>query len=97
MDYAFHYWTQTAHTKAEAQALAATIGREIPQGTNEFYSGLMYRLRRLFVSGQDTPANMAPLLGPSWQEGADIHKQLEEEDALRKQREFNRMIEEQDL
>lgn len=73
---AFQYWTQTAHTKPEAQALATRIGLDIPQGTvHGFHSGLMYPLHRLVTSGEDTPANMAILLGPTWKSAADIHKQ----------------------
>lgn len=76
MDNAFQYWTQTAHTKPEAQALAARLGLEILQGTmRRSQSGLMYPLRRLVISLEDTSAKMAVLLGPNWQTAADSHKQ----------------------
>ena len=31
-----------------------------------FKAGLMYPLRPLIISGEDTPANMATLFGPTW-------------------------------
>lgn len=63
MDDAFQHWAQTAHTRSEAQVLAARIGLEIPQGNmREFQSSLMIPMRRLVSSGEDTPANMAILL-----------------------------------
>jgi hypothetical protein len=64
---AMKYWVETAPTKPEAQALATRLGLEFPDGFTGFKAGMMYPMRRLIVSGEDTPANMLLLFGPTWE------------------------------
>ncbi|CAL8576096.1 hypothetical protein XPA_001987 [Xanthoria parietina] len=69
----FYYWNNAAHTKPEAQQLAAELALEIPAGgqlTTGLKSGLMYPIRRLIITGKDTPANYTALLGPLWESKA---------------------------
>ncbi|KAI4280629.1 MAG: hypothetical protein L6R38_004310 [Xanthoria sp. 2 TBL-2021] len=69
----FYYWNNTAHTKPEAQELAAELALEIPAGaqmTTGFKSGIVYPIRRLIVTGTDTPTNYTTLLGPLWESKA---------------------------
>lgn len=76
MGEAFNYWTHIAYTKPEARALATRLGLDIPERTmSGFKCGLMYPMRRLVIAGEDTPANMEILFGPTWQAQRDIHKE----------------------
>ena len=73
------YWNHDAHTDAEACVLAERLGLHIPSGTlhekDAYRSLLCYPLRRLIISGEDTPANKALLLGPTWEaDTADLHQ-----------------------
>ncbi|MCJ1465210.1 hypothetical protein MMC07_003826 [Pseudocyphellaria aurata] len=63
----FRYWNNVAPTKPEAQALAARLGLEFPTSYFGFKAGLLYPVRRLIVTGEDTPANLEILLGPLWE------------------------------
>ncbi|KAL8658198.1 MAG: hypothetical protein Q9226_001197 [Calogaya cf. arnoldii] len=73
------YWNHMAHTKPEAQALAAELRLEIPAGgqmPTGFKSGILYPIRRLIVTGTDNPTNYTSLLGPLWEsKAAEIIKQ----------------------
>jgi hypothetical protein len=61
------YWLNTVHTKPEARELAARLQLHMPRGEmHGFKAGLVYPMRRLIISGEDTPANMATLFGPTW-------------------------------
>ena len=62
MSGAWQYWNHEAHTKPEACALATRLGLEIPQG--RAYA-MTYPMRRLIVTGEDTPENKAILFGPT--------------------------------
>lgn len=64
------YWTAVAHSQPAAQALAERLGLSLIQpdaGTVGMKSGLIYPIRRLVVTGEDTPENMEILLGPEWE------------------------------
>ncbi|KAG8532349.1 uncharacterized protein KY384_002834 [Bacidia gigantensis] len=64
----FNYWNNTAPTKPEAQALAARLGLDFPSNSPHGYQcGLVYPIRRLIVTGEDSPENYAILLGPLWE------------------------------
>lgn len=71
-----YYWNHVASTQPEAQALAVRLGLEFPESYVGFKSGLVYPIRRLIITGEDTPANLALLLGPLWEikEGAIVKK-----------------------
>lgn len=71
------YWNETAHKKPAARALATRLGLHLPERLAPgIESGLMYPMRRLIISGEDTPENKAILFGPSWEAGtAQLHKQ----------------------
>ncbi|KAL8656038.1 MAG: hypothetical protein Q9210_000526 [Variospora velana] len=75
----FHYWNRIAPTKPGAQALAAELGLNTPAAGHSmtgFKSGILYPIRRLLITGTDTPANYTTLLGPLWNiKAADAIKQ----------------------
>lgn len=73
---AYAYWRQ-AHSKPEAQTLASRLNLDLPRGTvYGLIDGMMYPMRRLIIAGEDTPANMAILFGPTWKaDTAEIHRQ----------------------
>lgn len=73
----WNYWNNTAHTKPEAPTLATRLGLHLPEGlAHGIESGLMYPMRRLIISGEDTPEKKAILLRPSWEAGTvQLHKQ----------------------
>ena len=69
---AYAYWLQ-AYTRPEAQALASRLGLELPrENTYGFRSGTKYPIRRLIITGEDTPDNMAIFFGPTWK--ADMER-----------------------
>lgn len=73
---AFEYWTHIAYKKPEARALATRLGLDVPQGTMQGYKcGLIYPMRRLVISGEDSSANMAILFGSSWESVDEMHKE----------------------
>ncbi|KAI4150658.1 MAG: hypothetical protein LQ341_001059, partial [Variospora aurantia] len=75
----FYYWNRIAPTKPGAQALAAELGLDTPAAGHSrtgFKSGILYPIRRLIITGADTPANYTTLLGPLWNiKAADTIKQ----------------------
>ncbi|KAL9609486.1 MAG: hypothetical protein Q9167_005751 [Letrouitia subvulpina] len=82
----FYYWNNTASMKPEAQALATRLGLDIPVNTIYGYkSGLIYPIRRLIITAEDTPENYALLLGPLWNAKAmDIIKKTRIEGSPRR-------------
>lgn len=63
----FYYWNYVAITKPEAQTLASRLGLDFPAGLQDApKSGLIYPIRRLITTGEDTPTNYTTLLGPLW-------------------------------
>ncbi|KAL8974955.1 MAG: hypothetical protein Q9197_000796 [Variospora fuerteventurae] len=75
----FYYWNRIAPIKPGAQALAAELGLDTPaagDSTTGLKSGILYPIRRLIITGTDTPANYTTLLGPLWNiKAADAIKQ----------------------
>ncbi|MCJ1245313.1 hypothetical protein MMC30_002517 [Trapelia coarctata] len=78
---AFDYWRTTAFSSPLARALASQLNLDLFDPSTTRYSiygldgpcfkgGLMYPVRRLVVTGQDTPENMVILFGPKWE--ADV-------------------------
>ena len=56
----FNYWNKIAYNQPAAQDLAAEIGLEFNNPDEQitgFKSGLEYPVRRLVVTGKDTPEN----------------------------------------
>ncbi|MCJ1465209.1 hypothetical protein MMC07_003825 [Pseudocyphellaria aurata] len=70
----FHYWNNVAPTKPDAQALATRLDLDFPSSYYGFKAGLEYPVRRLIITGEDTQANYALLLGPLWENEGDIIK-----------------------
>lgn len=68
-DAAHDFWLNQAHIDADAKALANRLRLELPGGKVVFgmVGGLMYPVRRLVVTGEDTPANFRTLFGPGWE------------------------------
>ncbi|ORY56421.1 uncharacterized protein BCR38DRAFT_414572 [Pseudomassariella vexata] len=59
-----HHWVYEAHLNEEARALAESLNLNLPQGSpGGLESSLLYPLRRLIVTGQDTLGNMQLLFG----------------------------------
>ena len=59
------YWLNTVHTKPEA---TARLQLHMPRGEmHGFKAGLAYPMCQLIISGEDPPANMAILFGPTWE------------------------------
>ncbi|KAL8804725.1 MAG: hypothetical protein Q9182_002417 [Xanthomendoza sp. 2 TL-2023] len=63
----YRYWNHVAQTKPEAQSLAQRLQLDFPTSPNDLQSTLMYPIRRLVVTGEDTPENLTLLLGPLWE------------------------------
>lgn len=64
-----HYWNYSAQLKQSAWILTGKIDTKFPvQVSSVFVRTVMHPLYRLVVTGQDTPDNMALLLGPTWEE-----------------------------
>ncbi|KAH6606335.1 hypothetical protein Trco_005488 [Trichoderma cornu-damae] len=66
VDAAFDHWNYQAYQKADARALAASVGMNIPTPQAQGHGlecGLMYPIRRLVVTGKDTPENFRILFG----------------------------------
>jgi hypothetical protein len=60
------YWLNTVHTKPEAGGSRARLQLHMPRGEmHGFKAGLVYPMRRLIISGEDTLANVATLFGPT--------------------------------
>lgn len=59
----FFFWNDEACKDARARALAESIGLEFPTTMYSFKAGLKYPLRRLVVTGTDTPENFGLLFG----------------------------------
>ncbi|KAL8684037.1 MAG: hypothetical protein Q9186_000067 [Xanthomendoza sp. 1 TL-2023] len=71
-----HYWNHIAQTKPEAQSLAQRLHLDFPTSSNGLQGVLMYPIRRLVITGEDTPENLTLLLGPLWEShlGQGRHK-----------------------
>lgn len=72
----FEYWVQSAHQSPAAVDLAKRLGLDLPTAETEgFKSGLMYPMRRLVITGEDTPKNKELFFGPNWEtETKDLHQ-----------------------
>ncbi|KAI4178876.1 MAG: hypothetical protein L6R41_008168 [Letrouitia leprolyta] len=72
----FEYWIQSAHQSPAAVDLAQRLGLDLPTPeTQGFKCGLMYPMRRLVITGEDTPENRAIFFGPDWEaETKDLHQ-----------------------
>jgi len=58
------FWLHQAHKNADARALADSLGLELPRGDPYgFKAGLKYPIRRLVLTGNDTPENFRILFG----------------------------------
>ncbi|KAL1961753.1 hypothetical protein VTN77DRAFT_1079 [Rasamsonia byssochlamydoides] len=62
---AFTYYNEVAHTVPEAQALAESVNLTLPAGGRSL-DGILKPIRRLIITGRDTPQNIALFLGPNW-------------------------------
>ncbi|KAG6368943.1 hypothetical protein INS49_003161 [Diaporthe citri] len=63
---AHQHWVYEAHQQKEARALGDKLGLSFPNGSaGGPESDFMYPIRRLVVTGQDTPSNMRLLFGTS--------------------------------
>ncbi|KAK4217575.1 hypothetical protein QBC37DRAFT_277104 [Rhypophila decipiens] len=61
---AANFWRHEAYKGAEARDLAESIGLDLPTGIlHDFKSGIKYPMRRLVVTGKDTPDNLRLLFG----------------------------------
>lgn len=65
------YWNTTAYSQPAAQALAERLSLSLvrPESGSSpgMQGGLIYPIRRLVVTGEDTSVNMEILLGPEWE------------------------------
>ncbi|RDL39875.1 uncharacterized protein BP5553_04215 [Venustampulla echinocandica] len=59
----FTYYNTIAHTVPEAKDLAKSVNLTLPTGATE---GLEKPIRRLIITGNDTPKNLQLFLGPGW-------------------------------
>jgi len=60
----FTFWVNQAHKNADARTLADSLGLDLPKGNmSGFKAGLKYPVRRLVVTGKDTPENFLLLFG----------------------------------
>ncbi|KAL8787073.1 MAG: hypothetical protein Q9213_002415 [Squamulea squamosa] len=64
---AHHGWNKIAQTKLEAQSLAQRLHLSFPTSSNGIQSGFMYSIRRLIITSEDTPEDLALFLGSLWE------------------------------
>lgn len=60
------YWKTIAPSSAAARTLADSLSLKF-SGEKGYISGLEYPIRRLILTGEDTPENFTTLLGPTWE------------------------------
>jgi hypothetical protein len=73
IDASWAYWVHTTATNPSAISLARRLRLDLPKGDlYGFKAGMMYPMRRLVTTGEDTPENMATLFGPTWEK--DVKK-----------------------
>ncbi|KAL8938864.1 MAG: hypothetical protein Q9216_003667 [Gyalolechia sp. 2 TL-2023] len=72
----FEHWVESAHKSPAAIDLAKRLGLDLPTPETEgIKSGLMYPMRRLVITGEDTPENQEIFFGPDWEaETKELHQ-----------------------
>ncbi|ORY63895.1 uncharacterized protein BCR38DRAFT_433388 [Pseudomassariella vexata] len=72
------FWLNQAHKNADARSLANELGLIFPNGDPYgFKAGLVYPIRRLVITGRDTPENFRILFGQD--AIPDVHAQTRKE------------------
>lgn len=63
-----HYWNYSAHLTQSAWKLTSKIGIQFPcQHPSVYVRSIIYPMRRLVMTGEETAENLAILFGPTWQ------------------------------
>ncbi|KAK2762747.1 hypothetical protein FQN54_000921 [Arachnomyces sp. PD_36] len=72
----FNYYNKVAHGVQKAQDLARALNLTLPSGEN-ITEGIAKPIRRLVITGEDTPENLETLLGPKWRTAqASTHEEI---------------------
>ncbi|KAJ9314769.1 hypothetical protein DTO271D3_5015 [Paecilomyces variotii] len=83
---ASQYYNEIAYRVPEARALARSIKLTLPKGQGS--NNVIQPLRRLVITGEDTPENLELLFGPNWKESSSqVHERIRLEVFLRPPRE----------